>query len=53
MVEAMTDLELQSIVELTKQYNRRAAIESEVAGWLTSHEFTCAGQPIPLCRCWI
>jgi hypothetical protein len=47
VIEHVNDLKLQFLVELSKQGDRCAAIESELADWLTSHEFTYGEQTIP------
>lgn len=47
MIEHVNDLKLQFLVELSKQGDRCAAIESEVATWLAGHGFTYGEQTIP------
>jgi hypothetical protein len=47
MIEHVNDLKLQFLVELSKVGDRCAGIESELDGWLTSHEFTYGGETIP------
>jgi uncharacterized circularly permuted ATP-grasp superfamily protein len=47
MIEHVNDLKLQFLVELSKQGDQCAAIESEVATWLAAHGFTYGDQTIP------
>jgi hypothetical protein len=47
VIEHVNDLKLQFLVELSKQGDRSAAIESELRKWLGSHHFTYAGETIP------
>jgi hypothetical protein len=47
VIEHVNDLKLQFLVELSKLGDQCAAIESELAGWLSDHDFTYGDQTIP------
>jgi hypothetical protein len=47
VIEHVNDLKLQFLVELSKLGDRCAAIQSDLTGWLTEHDFTYAEQTIP------